>query len=143
MQEKNANTAAGMALFVILALPCAALPQFSQQQAQEENKDAEKKQDEHEAKKTLTKLYVKVTAGEQATPIQAAQVDVTSEEEGVNYHRIVRTDRDGKADLDVPRGKVLVQVTAQHWDTGGTRCKLKEQEEKVEINLVKRKQPAG
>ena len=140
MQIPLAKKIVGMALFLAPISLFVALSISLPAQAQDEGKDTEKKQD---TKKPLTKLHVKVTAGDEAAPVQAAQVDVTSEEEGVSFHKIVRTDHDGKADLDVPRGKVLVQVTAPHWDIGGTRCKLKDQDEQVEIKLVRRKQIAG
>ena len=140
MKKKWARITARISMLVILVSPCAPLAHSLRHKAQEEIPDAAKKQDKQDNKKVLTKLRVKVTS-EDASPVQAAQVDVTSEEEGITFHKVVRTGHDGIADLEVPRGKVLVQVTAPHCDIAGSRVKLKESEEKVEIKLARRKPP--
>jgi hypothetical protein len=141
MQVEFAKAVLGIALALFLAWPCIASTDTAHYEEQEGNKDADKKKDNQENKNAYTKLHIRVTAGEDASPISSAQVEVLSEEEGVSYHKSVRTDHEGRVDMDVPRGKVWVQVTAPHWDTGGTKRKLKEQDETVEINL-RRKPPA-
>lgn len=138
MKNEFLRTVARMALFVVLASPCLALTLSRHQEPQTENKDAEKKQDKPEIKKVFTKLHVKITAGNNSAPIQAAKVNVKSEEEGVSYDKVFWTDHEGKVDVDVPRGRVRVQVTAQHWDNGGTQRTLREQEETVEIKLARK-----
>jgi hypothetical protein len=134
MPRKLIVTVVVMASFAMLALTAAARPASSKQEAQKENNDAAKKPES----KSLTKLHIAVTAGNPAAPVQAAHVDVTSEEAGVDYHKIVVTDHDGVADIEVPRGRILIQVTAQHFEISGDRRTLTKATETVDIKLVKR-----
>ena len=138
MPRKLILTVVVMASFVLLALPGATLPASFGQEAQEENKDAAKKPDKTESKKSLIKLHIAVTAGNPAAPVQAAHVDVTSEEAGVDYHKIVVTDHDGVADMEVPRGRILIQVTAPHFEIGGDRRTLTKGTETIDIKLVRK-----
>lgn len=97
---------------------------------------------EKSAKKAAnTKLHIAVIAGQPSQPVQAAHVDVKWEEANVPSMTKI-TDQTGVVDfLDVPRGKVLIQVIAQHWQSGGVRCKLKKEIETVTITLVKQDSP--
>jgi archaellin len=83
-----------------------------------------------------TKLHIIVRGGPGATPISAAKVEVTSQEEGSNFSARAHTGADGGADLVVPRGKVLIQVIAAHWDVGGASPVLQQDKQTVEINLA-------
>jgi hypothetical protein len=134
MKKGSIGKFAVLALFVLVLL-CSARAQSSPQGSQDENNSQPKESEKPVKKRETTKLHVVVTAGEDPKPIAAAQVDVTSKEEGVNFSTSARTDSDGGVDLTVPRGKVLIQVIAQHWNSGGVLRNLKGEKETVEIKL--------
>lgn len=129
---------AAAGLFPALALALALAPSRAQQAPEEtRDRDAAARPAKPEAARRLTKLRVRVTGGTEALPVASARVEVTCDEEGVACHKQARTNRDGNAEFDVPRCRVLVQVTAAHWNTGGVHPTLREQEERVVIALVK------
>jgi len=115
-------------------LTCSLPAQSDNPQQEQPNSQREEKPD---SKKLTTKLRIEVTAGETGTPVAAAQVDVSSEDENSKFHRVLRTDQKGIVEVEVPRITVLIQVTAPHWDTGGVRRKLKTQSETIQIKLVR------
>jgi hypothetical protein len=129
--------------FGVLALFMLVLVAGTQAQSPQESQDKDNSppnQPEKAAKKkATTKLHVVVTAvvtaGEDPKPIAGAQVDVTWKEEGVDDSASGHTGEDGGVDLTVPRGKVLIQVIARHWNLGGASRDLQAEKETVEIRL--------
>ena len=133
MKRGSIGKLALLALFMLVLL--GARTQSSPQESQDENNSPPKESDKAVKKRATTKLHVVVTAGQDPKPIAAAQVDVTSKEEGVTFSASARTDNGGGADLTVPRGKVLIQVVARHWNAGGVLRNLQGEKETVEIKL--------
>jgi hypothetical protein len=134
MKRGSIGKLALLALFMLVLL--GARTQSSPQESQDENNSPPQEPDKAVKKRATTKLHVVVTAGQDPKPIAAAQVDVTSKEEGVTFSASARTDTGGGADfLTVPRGKVLIQVVARHWNAGGVLRNLQGEKETVEIKL--------
>jgi hypothetical protein len=134
MKRGSIGKLALLALFMLVLL--GARTQSSPQESQDENNPPPQEPDKAVKKRATTKLHVVVTAGQDPKPIAAAQVDVTSKEEGVTFSASARTDTGGVADfLTVPRGKVLIQVVARHWNAGGVLRNLQGEKETVEIKL--------
>ena len=99
--------------------------------------EGEKKTEEEKVNRILR---IQVTGADQGSegPVEGADVYVRSEAEGVEYEREVATSSKGIARLnDVPRGRVLIQVTAEEWMTFGGRFDVKEEEQSIEIKLKK------
>ena len=130
MSKKTTMKLAALGFFVLLAL--SSVSAQGPQGSSPENNPAPP--GDKPAKKT-TKLHVVVKGGEDSKPIAAAQVDVTSQEEGVNFSAQVHTDATGGADLVVPRGKVLIQVIAAHFPVAGAAPTLQGEKQTVEIKL--------
>jgi hypothetical protein len=115
-----------MCAAVMLVLP---QPIFAQ--------ETEKKTEEE---KVNTILRIQVIGTDQGSegPVEGAEVYVKSEAEGVEYEREVSTTSKGIAKLDdVPRGKVLIQVTAEEWVPFGGRFDVNEEERSINITLKK------
>ena len=109
-----------------LLLGFAALPQEPEKKAKE--------------KKETTNLRIEVTGGGSEKPVAGAQVDVyvESEPEGESYN--TTTNDAGVAKVSkVPRGKALIQVTADGWKTFGQRYELTKEEQTIKIVLEKKK----
>jgi len=90
--------------------------------------------------KVNTILVIQVIGTDQGSegPVEGAEVYVKSEAEGVEYEREVSTSGKGIAKLDdVPRGKLLIQVTAEEWLPFGDRYEVDEEEQSIEIKLNK------
>lgn len=101
---------------------------------------AQNAEKETEGKKENTILRIQVHGVDQESegPVEGADVYVKSEEEGVEYEREVSTSSKGIAKLnDVPRGKVLIQVTGEEWVTFGGRFDVDQEEQSIEIKLNK------
>jgi hypothetical protein len=99
--------------------------------------EGEKKTEEE---KVSTILRIQVIGTDQGSegPVEGAEVYVKSEAEGVEYEREVSTTSRGIAKLDdVPRGKVLIQVTAEEWVPFGGRFDVNEEEQSIPIKLKK------
>jgi hypothetical protein len=126
MPKEVAKKTLVMCAAVMLVLP---QPIF----AQETEKKTEKE-------KVNTILRIQVIGTDQGSEgaVEGADVYVKSEAEGVEYEREVSTSTKGIAKLnDVPRGKVLIQVTAEEWVTFGGRFEVNEEEQSIEITLKK------
>jgi hypothetical protein len=83
-------------------------------------------------------LTIKVRGGDPASPIDGATVHIESEEQDVDFKKDVPTNNEGIASLpDVPRGKILIQVTATGWKTKGDRKTLLADAATFEIELVR------
>lgn len=123
-----------LALFTLI-VSGAAGAQRSPQEPQNETGSQPNGPDKTAKKRETTKLHVVVTAGQDPQPVAHAQVDVTSKEEGDDFSASAHTDSDGGADLTVPRGKVLIQVIAEHWPVGGALQTLQGEKETVKIKL--------
>ncbi|HEX7286554.1 MAG TPA: hypothetical protein VF532_10245 [Candidatus Angelobacter sp.] len=133
-----------MVLLAALQLPEATLAAPLPKQAQEKKTSgpkAEKKptSEKKQENNKVTKLQIKVLAIDSTEPVPSAQVDVMSEDPSAPYHKNGRTNQAGMIEVDVPSVQVVVQVTAQHFDTAGVRLSLQGEHEKiVEIKLKKR-----
>jgi hypothetical protein len=139
MKRGFITRAALLAVIMLLGLPGNSLPLPAAQGTQDQNNSPPKEAEKPESKKT--KLHIVVTAGQPAAPVQAAHVDVSSQEDHPDLPAIKITDPSGVVDLDVPRGKVLIQVIAQHWSTDGVYCKLTKKNETVRFTLVSNSSP--
>jgi hypothetical protein len=129
------------ALIVLLGLSGSLGPRLAAQGAQDKNNNPPPEAEKSAKKAANTKLHITVTAGQPSQPVHAAHVDVSWEEDNVPGVTKI-TDQTGVVDfLDVTRGKVLIQVIAQHWQSSGVRCKLKKDTETVRITLVKQDSP--
>jgi hypothetical protein len=106
------------------------------QEQDDSAKAAEKTPEKADAVEMSTKLKVIVT-GDDDKPVAGGQVDILSEEENVQFHRVMRTDGGGVVEIVVPRGKVRIQVVAQHWNSSGVRRKLEGEQELVSIKLTR------
>lgn len=85
-------------------------------------------------------LRIEVIGTDQGSegPVEGAEVYVKSEVGGVEYEREVSTSSKGIVKLeDVPRGTVLIQVTAEEWVPFGDRFDVNEEEQSIEIKLNK------
>jgi hypothetical protein len=90
--------------------------------------------------KVSTMLRIQVIGTDEGSegPVEGAEVYVKSEAEGVEYEREVSTSSKGIVKLeDVPRGKLLIQVTAEEWVPFGDRFDVNEEEQSIEITLKK------
>lgn len=126
------KTFAALALFTLFVLAGARAqspPQAPQDESSPQPKDTAK------SPKKTTKLHVVVTGGEDLKPVAHAQVDVSWKEEGETTSTSAHTDPEGVADLTVPRGKVQIQVIAEHWSSGGTFQDLQGEKETVKVKL--------
>jgi hypothetical protein len=98
--------------------------------------DKDKKKDEKET--AVTTLQVEVTDVDTSTPIVGASVYVRAEQEPRPFEREPKTDATGVVRITgVPRGKILVQVTADGWGNGGDNYTLNRSEETLKIKLKK------
>jgi hypothetical protein len=79
----------------------------------------------------------KVGSTNETGPVVNAQVLVKSEVPGENFEEPLSTDSHGIANVsNVPRGPVLIQVTAQGWINGGIRQQLAKKDETISIVLT-------
>ena len=79
----------------------------------------------------------KVGASNQTQAVAGAQVLVKSELRDQEFNETLSTDPQGIAHIaNVPRGPVLIQVTAQGWITGGIRPVLSKKDETVRMVLT-------
>ena len=107
-------------LAAILLLPLASLPREPDKKSKEKNE--------------TTNLRIQVTGGEPEKPVGGANVHVESETEDQTFD--VRTNDAGVAKVSkVPRGRVLIQVTADGWKTFGQRYELNKEEQTIKITL--------
>ena len=89
-----------------------------------------------------TRLRIEVTAGEKNHPVENASVYVKYAQERAltkdkKIEMNLKTNRDGVAKVDIPRGKVLVQVIAEGWKPFGRWYDLEEDEQTIKIRLEK------
>jgi hypothetical protein len=134
MKNRSIIKAKRLAALALLLLG-GAYSQTSTQPPSEQNNPTPAEEARPPRQRPTTKLHVLVTAGDDNKPVAAAQVDVNSREEGVNFSATMRTNSNGGADFVVPRGKVLIQVVAQHWNADGVIKSLQGDREIVEIKL--------
>lgn len=126
MPKELAKKALVMCAAVVLMLP---QPRFGQER--------EKKTGEEKVS-TLLRIQIIGTDEGSEGPVEGAEVYVKSEAEGVEYEREVSTSSKGIVKLDdVPRGKLLIQVTAEEWVPFGDRFDVNEEEQSIEIKLKK------
>jgi hypothetical protein len=87
----------------------------------------------------VTKLRVEVTAGEEPEAVSGAEVFVQPADEDHPDGRSLRTDKKGVVTfLKVPRGNVLIQVTADGYERFGSRYDLDEESKTIAVTLSKR-----
>lgn len=85
-----------------------------------------------------TRLQIEVTAGDPLEPVKNAEVFVTSESDNFTFEETVTTNRQGVARLSgVPRGRVLIQVTAKGCKNFGNRYDLDQESQTIQIKLEK------
>ena len=102
--------------------------------------EGEKKTEEEKVSAILRIQVIGADEGSEG-PVEGAEVYVKSEAEGVEYEREVSTSSKGLVKLeDVPRGKLLIQVTAEEWVPFGDRFDVNEEEQSIEIKLKKPQQ---
>jgi len=83
----------------------------------------------------------KVAGRNQTGPVVGAQVLVKSEVQDEDFE--VSTDSQGVANVsNVPRGSVLIQVTAQGWISAGMRHELTKKEQTVKIEMKAEEGPS-
>jgi hypothetical protein len=105
-------------------------------QAKDPNKDNPKPDPN-----ATTRLRIEVTTGEKESPLDMASVYVRydikhtiGKDEHIEMN--IKTNRDGVAiAMDVPRGKVLVQVVADGWKSFGKWYDTTENEQTIKIHL--------
>lgn len=82
------------------------------------------------------KLQLEVTAG--ADKVEGAKVLLLSAEDGVNFSKETRTNREGIATASaVPEGRLKIQVIAKECETFGSVITLSG-DQMVQVSLVKR-----
>jgi hypothetical protein len=140
---KNSVMEATSLAALALVLLAGAHPQTSTQPPGDQNSPPPAEGARPARQRATTKLHVVVTAGDDNKPVAAAQVDVNSREEGVSFSATMRTNSSGGADFVVPRGKMLIQVIAQHWNADGVIKTLQGEKETVEIKLQDHKLREG
>jgi len=120
MPRQLAKTIALFSAAGMLLLPLALFPQEPEKKAKE--------------KKETTNLRIQVTGGEHDKPVAGADVYVESETEEESFN--ATTNDAGVARVSkVPRGKVLIQVTADGWKTFGKKYELNREEQTIKIVL--------
>lgn len=88
-------------------------------------------------RKTFT-LQIEVTAGDPPEKIERAAVRVTSEKNGTEFKREIKTNKQGVASVSrVPEGKLVIQVVARQYDTFGDEYTLTEDKQTIKISLKK------
>ena len=88
-------------------------------------------------RKTFT-LQIEVTAGDPPEKIERAAVRVTSEKNGAEFKREIKTNKQGVASVSrVPEGKLVIQVVARQYDTFGDEYTLTEDKQTIKITLKK------
>jgi hypothetical protein len=88
-----------------------------------------------------TRLRIEVTSGEKSAPLDMASVyvryvvkHIIGKDEHVEMN--IKTNREGVAiAMDIPRGKVLVQVVAEGWKAFGQWYDAAENEQTIKIHL--------
>ncbi len=79
----------------------------------------------------------KVAGSNQTQSVVGAQVLVRSEMRDEDFEETLSTDTHGVANVsNVPRGPVLIQVTAQGWINAGVRQELTKKDETIKIVLT-------
>lgn len=92
-------------------------------------------------KKEVTKLKIEVKGKELGDPVGGALVFVRSEKNNGIFQVSVLSCENGIAKVgNVPRGKVLIQVTAEGWNTFGKKYTLDSNERTIQIELDKESQ---
>jgi len=85
----------------------------------------------------------KVAGGNQTGPVVGAQVLVKSDVQDEDFEETLSTDPQGVANVsNVPRGSVLIQVTAQGWISAGMRHELTKKEQTVKIEMTAEEGPS-
>jgi hypothetical protein len=88
-----------------------------------------------------TRLRIEVTCGEKSAPLDMASVYVRYETKHLitkNEHNEmnIKTNHEGIAiAMDIPRGKILVQVVADGWKSFGKWYEATENEQTIKIHL--------
>jgi hypothetical protein len=117
---------------VVLLLP---LVSFSQE-------DTRERQPARERRGTVS-LRVEVTGGEPAEPVASAAVYVKSEEDAHRDPPTYHTNRQGLAQVpNVPRGKVLIQVTKIGWRNFGQHYDLDQEGPVIKIRMERERAPS-
>lgn len=83
------------------------------------------------------KVLLEVTANSEK--VEGARVLLESGEQGVNFSRETRTNRQGVASASsVPSGKLRVQVIAKDCDTFGNIVTISQDNQSIRVELTKR-----
>jgi hypothetical protein len=123
---------------LILFLPNAIFPQEPEPKNKDkkENKESKENKENKEKKVSVTSLRIEVTALDLGDPVNSADVFVKSEAADTRFDRAVKTNDRGVANLPgVPRGPVLVQVTARGFKPCGSRYELTQEKEIKQVRL--------
>jgi hypothetical protein len=121
---------------LLLFPPQSIFPQEPEPPPPKEKK--EKKEKDKEKKASVCTLRIEVKSGDPAEPVEGADVFVKSEAPDTTFQQAVRTNNRGLANLPgVPRGPVLVQVTARGYQNFGGRFELTQDRETKQVNLEK------
>jgi hypothetical protein len=111
-------------------------PIFPQEPEPPPTTKKEKKEKDKEKKALVCTLRIEVTSGDSAEPVEGADVFVKSEAPDTTFQQAVRTNNRGLANLPgVPRGPVLVQVTARGFRNFGDRFELTQEKETKQVSL--------
>ncbi|MCI0453637.1 MAG: hypothetical protein L0Y68_01425 [Candidatus Dadabacteria bacterium] len=89
-----------------------------------------------------TRLEIHVSGGELATPVKKAEVFVKSEMSDEEFEETMKTNSQGNVIvLGVPRGRALIQVTAEGWNNYGRLHDLEQEIETITITLEREVEP--
>jgi hypothetical protein len=94
-------------------------------------------------KQPQSRLRIEVTGGDDNKPVVQASVYIKfgkdpKSEKGKLTELNIKTNQEGIAQSpDVPRGKILIQIIAPGWKTYGEWHDITEEEQKIQIHLVR------
>jgi hypothetical protein len=94
-------------------------------------------------KQPQSRLRIEVTGGDDNKPVVQASVYIKfgkdpKSEKGKLTELNIKTNQEGIAQSpDVPQGKILIQIIAPGWKTYGEWHDITEQEQKIQIHLVR------
>jgi hypothetical protein len=122
----------GRLTLVLVALLCSATLSLSQK-----NDNSQMPPTSKDIRRTCTVL-IEVSADDSADKIDRAIVHVESREEGERFTKELKTNRDGVIRFSqVPQGRLLIQVTAEQYQTFGDNFLLTQENQTIRITLKK------
>jgi hypothetical protein len=122
----------GRLTLALIALLCSATLSLPQK-----NDNSQMPPTSKEIRRTCT-VQVEVSADDSADKIDRAIVHVESREEGERFTKELKTNRDGVIRFfQVPQGRLLIQVTAEQYQTFGDNFLLTQENQTIRITLKK------